>query len=151
MNILVWIIVVGVIGWLGFVSFILFKAVANYNRLTQGVDGQTLSEILSKLLDQGSQSRELMKKLDMEMLRLERQSRESIKKIGLVRFNPFSDTGGYQSVAIALLDENNNGIVMTSLYARTGVRWYVKTVKKGKGIEHDLSNEEQEAVKKANK
>ncbi len=43
-------------------------------------------------------------------------------KTGLVRFNPFKDVGGDQSVAIALLNGKNNGLVLSSLYTREGTR-----------------------------
>jgi hypothetical protein len=72
----------------------------------------------------------------------------SITKVGVVRFNPFKDTGGDQSFAIALLDSSNNGIVLSSLYAREGTRVYTKPIEKGTSS-YNLSEEEDEAIKKA--
>ena len=46
---------------------------------------------------------------------LEDISRVSLQKIGIVRFNPFGDMGGNQSFAIAMLDGNNDGFVVSSL------------------------------------
>ncbi len=94
---------------------------------------------------------EELKRVQEEFIKMRLQGKTYLQKIGLVRFNPFSDTGGDQSFSLALLDGQESGIIMTSLYARTGVRWYIKTIKKGKGLEHDLSKEEAEALKRATK
>ncbi len=72
-----------------------------------------------------------------------------IQNVGLIRFNPFSDTGGSQSFTIALLDDEKNGILITSLYARSGNRFYVKNIKSGHGVGIELSKEEQMAVQSA--
>jgi len=72
----------------------------------------------------------------------------SIQKVGVVRFNPFKDTGGDQSFAIALLDKDNNGLVISSLYSREGTRVYTKPIKDGNSKYH-LSEEEKEAIQKA--
>ena len=79
----------------------------------------------------------------------EKKSQFQIQKIGLLRYNPFADTGGEQSFVISLLDHHNSGMILTSLQGRSGTRWYAKQVKKGKGTEFELSKEEEEAVKKA--
>jgi len=72
----------------------------------------------------------------------------TIKKIGIVRFNPFNNTGGNQSFAIAMLNSKNSGIVISSLYLRDGTRVYAKPIEKLKST-YPLSQEEQEAIKKA--
>jgi len=72
----------------------------------------------------------------------------SITKVGVIRFNPFKDTGGDQSFVIALLDSNDSGLVISSLYAREGTRIYAKPIEKGGSI-YNLSDEEKEAIKKA--
>ena len=73
-----------------------------------------------------------------------------IQKIGLVRFNPFKDTGGDQSFILSLVDGNDTGVIISGLYARSGTRWYAKRIVKGKSIEHELSDEEKKALKEAN-
>ena len=72
----------------------------------------------------------------------------SITKVGVVRFNPFKDTGGDQSFAIALLDSNNNGLVLSSLYTREGTRVYTKPIEAGISS-YNLSDEEKKAIEKA--
>lgn len=72
-----------------------------------------------------------------------------IQKIGLVRFNPFKDTGGDQSFILSLTDGNDTGIIMSGLYSRSGTRWYAKRVIKGKSADHELSDEEKKALREA--
>jgi Protein of unknown function (DUF4446) len=78
--------------------------------------------------------------------KIEKDERYHIQKIGLLRFNPFKDTGGDQSFILALVDAYNTGIIITALYSRSGTRWYTKKVVKGKSTEHELSDEEKKAL-----
>ena len=81
--------------------------------------------------------------------KIQRDSLLHIQKIGLVRFNPFKDTGGDQSFILSLVDANDTGVVISGLYARSGTRWYAKRVVKGKSVGHELSDEEKMALKEA--
>lgn len=65
----------------------------------------------------------------------------SVQKIGFKRYNPFTETGGDQSFTLTLLDGKNNGIIISSLYLREGVRVYGKLVEGGKP-KQQLSEEE---------
>ena len=88
------------------------------------------------------------KKIEEELSEIKDQSKMSIQKVGIVRYNPFSDTGSDQSFSLALLDGLNNGIVVTSLYSRDGNRVYGKSLQEGKS-EYSLSKEEEKAIKQA--
>jgi hypothetical protein len=138
-----------VIIWISVLSVFLFRMIGHYNRLTYGVTKQVLKDILEEILknQQGLQAQTIH--LQQAINDLAGDGKLHIQKVGLVRFNPFSDTGGSQSFTLALLDGHDNGLVMTSLYARTGNRWYVKEVQGGKGKEYELSKEEQSAIHKA--
>jgi len=87
-------------------------------------------------------------KILKEMASLKKESKFSIQKIGMIRFNPFSGVGGDQSFSVALLDANNNGVVITSLYVREGNRVYAKPVKKGES-KYELSTEEKKVIARA--
>ena len=79
---------------------------------------------------------------------LEGLAQRSIQKVGVVRFNPFADTGGDQSFAVALLDAEGNGVVLSSLHGRADTRIFAKPVRAGRS-KHALSDEEQDAIRKA--
>jgi hypothetical protein len=89
-------------------------------------------------------------KLSEELENLKEESQFSIQKIGLVRFNPFKDIGGDQSFSVALLDGNNSGIVITSLYTREINRVYGKPIENGLS-KYLLSEEENRALEIAKK
>jgi len=78
----------------------------------------------------------------------EAAARHHFSKQGLVRFSPFQDTGGDQSFALALLDESDDGIVVSSLHSRTGTRIYAKSIVGGKAP-MTLSTEETQALDEA--
>ena len=81
--------------------------------------------------------------------RIDKEGQFHIQKVGLLRFNPFKDTGGDQSFILSLVDNNDTGVIISGLYSRSGVRWYAKKVAGGKGVEHELSEEERKALKEA--
>jgi Protein of unknown function (DUF4446) len=144
-----WVIFFIVIAWIAGLSVIVLRMVRHYNILTGATNKTGLKDVLEVLLQTQkglqSETRDLYKMLD----EVKQDGRLHIQRVGLVRFNPFSDTGGSQSFTLALLDGHDNGLVMTSLYARTGHRWYIKEVRSGKGKELALSKEEQAVVQKA--
>ena len=71
-----------------------------------------------------------------------------IQKIGIVRYNAFKDNGSDLSFALALLDENNTGVVMNGIYSREMSNIYAKPVEKGKSS-YTISAEEKLAIDKA--
>jgi hypothetical protein len=140
-----------ILGWLCILSFLLFRAISSYNRLTQGVSQQTLSELLNTFITQNVHTQQKQQAILAEIKKLRMESLGAIQKVGFVRFNPFADTGGDQSFALVLLDGNNTGVILTSLYGRSSVRWYLKTIKAGKAQDLALSKEEEQALKKVSK
>ena len=91
---------------------------------------------------------ERLEKVTNNLAALEQAHEKSVSKVGLVRFNPFGDIGGDQSFSIALLNNEDSGIVITSHYGKEMQRIYAKPVKGGKS-EYSLSDEEQHAIEKA--
>jgi hypothetical protein len=80
---------------------------------------------------------------------LEASGRHAFQRAGLVRFNPFrEDTGGNLSFALALLDADDNGIVLSSLHSRQNTRVYIKAITAGHS-DQALSEEETEALRQA--
>ena len=77
-----------------------------------------------------------------------KKSRDSLQKVGMVRFNPFGEIGGDQSFCIAVLNNNNDGFVITSHYGREANRVYAKPVSQGKS-QYQLSTEERRAIDEA--
>lgn len=87
-----------------------------------------------------------IKNIKSEIELIKSDSKSNIQKIGLVKFNPFNETGGDHSFSLTLLDGNKNGIIITSLHTRERTRLYLKDVFEGK-TKIELSKEEQKALK----
>lgn len=76
-------------------------------------------------------------------------SQKGIRKVGLIRFNPFKDIGGDQSFSLALLNGKNNGCVISSLHTREGTHVYCKSIIEGETEKYPLAKEEEKAIKLA--
>ena len=115
--------------------------------LPQGESGG-IDEILDRQLKSVESLSERVDALNKLHHELEHLSQRTIQKVAVIRYNPFSDTGGDQSFAIALLDSLGNGVVVSSLHSRTDTRVFAKPVQSGRS-KFQLSDEEQDAVRKA--
>lgn len=119
------------------------------DRLISGATSQTIDQILSELLDHLKTSKKNHEELKAAFRDYQEHANIFIQHVGLVRFNPFPDTGGDQSFALALLDGHSNGFVISSLHSRDQTRIYAKPVSGGKGEGFELSKEEQLAIRRA--
>ena len=129
------------------VTVYLVKLRKHYNRLIAVSGKENLSHILDAVLDKLSANKQELDQLRKKIDALAKQGQNHIQKVGVFRFNPFSDTGGDQSFVLSLLDGMDNGLVLTSLHNRNLPRWYAKNVRYGEGQGFKLSDEEKKAVK----
>jgi hypothetical protein len=116
--------------------------------LTRGALGKGLDGVLEAQVDKVYAVARELDELSARTAVLEAVSRRSIQRVGLVRFNPFEDTGGNQSFALAMLDGRGDGFVVSSLHARAGTRVYAKAISGG-ASEAALSDEESAALREA--
>lgn len=133
--------------WVGILTFFSLKYFLFYLRLMRSGKKESLSHILNEIVTNESENKKALEMLTAKCDKLEKDGALHIQKVGLVRFNPFKDTGGDQSFILALVDAEDTGVVISSLHTRTGTRWYAKRVIKGKGVEYALSDEECKALK----
>jgi len=140
-----------VFSWLTILTFILAAAVIRYRRLTRGVKNKDFDRILRGIVRKTDNNSVRLKKSQGLIDLLQKEGQFHIQKVGLVRFNPFSQTGGNQSFSLALLDGNNDGLVISSFHSRERTRIYAKIVKEGERKKSSFSKEEKEAILKAKK
>lgn len=119
-----------------------------HQALFEGIDGKSVEVLLAKQKKQLDNHQKNLKELGEILAELVEQNKLTVQKVGLVRYNPFADTGSDLSFAIALLDGLGSGIVISSLHSREGTRIYAKAIEKGES-KHHLTEEEKEAIKKA--
>ena len=121
---------------------------ARLDSLTRGSDERSLEAILEAHLTRVHQVVRELGEVEVRTAILERDLQRTFARVGLVRYNPFEDTGGNQSFALALLDAHGDGFVISSLHARNQTRVYAKGVKGGRS-DSAVSDEEAEALRLA--
>jgi hypothetical protein len=135
--------------WLIGLTVFTFKTSRLTDRFMDGADKRTLKDALQELLKKLDEERHQSEDIKSQLTILRNQLRFYVQKVGIVRYNPFSDTGGEQSFVLTLLDGTDSGFVLTSLHSRGLTRWFVKTVKNGKGENFELSEEEKKSIVQA--
>lgn len=116
--------------------------------ITRGEDGQSLEDVLGAHLEKVHDLAREVDRLTARTGALETAGLRAFSRVGLVRYNPFEETGGNQSFALALLDAEGNGWVLSSLHARSGTRVYAKAIRGGRS-DAALSEEETAAIRQA--
>ncbi len=145
------ILVVILIVWNGILSYLFYRIWTSLQKVSTGDKKETIIELLSKVLEHEKRLSQNLADTNKKVEDLIFDSQFYIQKIGLVRFNPFNDTGGDQSFILALIDAEESGVVISGLHTRNGTRWYAKKISNGHGVEHELSNDEVKAIKSATK
>ena len=104
-----------------------------------------LEEFLAGLENRGVKlSADLKKLLGVQKV-LAEQQRQAVSRVGVARFNSYAEGGGNNSFSVALLSEEENGVVITSLYGRDNQRVYLKIISAG-ASEIPLTEEEKRAI-----
>ena len=133
--------------WNGILTFILFRT-KKQNELFFDDDSKNLRDLVTRAITENKAIHQRAGKIESSLGQVSAIIRNSYQKFGIVRYNPFSDTGGDQSFSMALLDLNDNGVVLTSIHGREVNRVYAKQIISGKS-NHNLSAEEEEAIGRA--
>lgn len=120
----------------------------SFDDVFAGVQGENMGQMLAEYLITVRQTARVVENVKAEHDELARLAPAAIRHVGLIRFSPFQDTGGDQSFALALLDSEQNGVIVTALHSRTDSRLYAKPVVKGQSS-YTLSPEERTAVQQA--
>ena len=119
-----------------------------HKALMTGMDGKNLEELLEAYLDKIKFAEGKVSELASTCKKLEQYAQKSLQNVALLRFNAFENMGSDLSFAIALLDLNGDGVVLSSINSREEARVYAKPVSGGNSTHH-LSREEVEAISKA--
>ena len=120
-------------------------------RLKRFFLGKKASDLEETILSLEKDIAKLMlakEKTEKELVTINTKLRKSIRGLETLRFNPFPDQGSNQSFAIGMLNEENDGLVISSLYSRERMSIFAKPIKNGKS-QYELTTEEKEALEKA--
>jgi len=146
-----WVVLLAVLALIGLVIWLIRRLRTlerSYRALTAGATGGSLEAVLEDHVRQVREATEQGRELDALVRKIERISRSHVQHVGFLRFNPFRETGGDQSFALALADGEGNGVVISSLHSRDVTRVYAKPLAAWE-TKYQLTEEEQRAIKRA--
>lgn len=135
--------------WLGGLSILVWKQNGFLKSLFPKSGERDIRKKFEEVSKEILNFRQQLDKLNGNLSLVERLDLKHIQRIELLRYNPYQDSGGDQSFTIALLDNEGNGFVLTSLHARSQTRVFAKQVLKGKSGKHQFSKEEELVINKA--
>ena len=136
---------------------ILFKSLGKlenrYRKFMRGTNNKNLEELIISQLDKiesaNSNSELALEKCEFILTRM----KDCVQKVAIMRYKAFEDVGSDLSFSVAILDDNNDGIILTGIYGRNESTAYAKPIDKGIS-RYDLSEEEicvlNEAINKYN-
>jgi len=148
-NMLIYYLLGALAFWLSLITVFLVRTVSHYNKLTKDVSKKDLISSLNHLISRTDENAGEITKVLEKLEQTIKKDRQHLQKIGFHRYNPFTDTGGDQSFSICLLDENNDGFVISSLHSRENTRLYSKSIHGGQTENQVLSKEEQQVINQA--
>jgi Na+-transporting methylmalonyl-CoA/oxaloacetate decarboxylase gamma subunit len=127
------------------IVIVLFKAVgrveSKYRKLMKGTSSNNLEEMLLERLKNIEEAKEISEKALKECGKLEIKMKDCIQKVAIMRYKAFENVGSDLSFSIAMLDDKNDGVILTGIYGRQESTTYAKPIDKGIS-RYDLSEEE---------
>lgn len=119
-----------------------------YLRLMNAHEEENLESLPLEVQAHLRRQTERLQQLELEVTQLRDLVEQKVGQVGIVRFNPFNDMGGDQSFAIAWVNREGDGVVISSLHSRDGTRLYGKPLAGGQS-QYTLSDEERRAIEQA--
>ncbi|MFA6393034.1 MAG: DUF4446 family protein [Candidatus Paceibacterota bacterium] len=119
-----------------------------FRKFFAGTKAKNLEDVMLRLGEQMATLKETQIEINKHLVTVDKRLDKSIRSVETVRFNPFLDAGSNQSFAISFLNDEGNGVVMSSLYARDRMSIFAKPIIAGKS-DFELSTEEKEVLEKS--
>lgn len=113
-----------------------------------GKNAQSLESLMVDISKQVENLKNTQVEINKHLVTVDSRLNKSIRKVETLRFNPFLDAGSNQSFAISFLNDEGDGVIISSLYARDRMSIFAKPITSGKS-EFELSTEEKEVLKKS--
>ena len=131
------------------ILMITLKSLSNlenkYRKFMRGVDNKNLEDLIIGYLDKIDESREETEHMKELYEKLDLRLKSCVQKVSIVRYRAFEDVGSDLSFSISLLDENNDGVIITGIYGRNESTTYAKPIDRGIS-RYDLSQEEKHVL-----
>ncbi len=121
-----------------------------YRHMMAAAEGGNLERMIAEYMEMAENISKERKSFEKEIERLDDKLEKAITRVSVVRFDAFDQTGNDLSYCIALLDAENNGLVLSGIFGRDEARTYVKPIVNGDST-YKLTREEEQAVRDAMK
>lgn len=119
-----------------------------YSAIMSGKKGADLERIIRIRFKEMDKVKANAKRVTKEHKEIKRNMSACINKYGLVKYDAFNEMAGKLSFVIALLNNDNSGIVLNAMHSREGCFTYAKEIIKGESF-IPLSEEEKQALEQA--
>lgn len=124
------------------------KMKKKFEKFMSGKDAGSLENEITNLFEDNKFIKNAIEKNRKDIRELYRKFESSLQKVGIIKYDAFNQIGGKLSFCMALLDENNNGFILNSVYGAEGCYTYTKEIKNG-NCETSLGEEEEKALNMA--
>ena len=117
-------------------------------KFMKGKDARSLENEINGLYEDNKFLKNMVDTNKKDIRNLNKRFAKAFQKIGLVKYDAYQQMGGLLSFSLALLDEDNNGLILNSVHSTEGCYTYTKEVVNGE-CKLELSNEEKVALDQA--
>lgn len=141
----------GILIWLVFLSFTAWKIYLLIIKIIPTIEGDKRKNLIEKFDEINQALEQVLRReqlLNKNIKEFTLEGLEHIQRVGILRYNPYGDTGGDQSFSFALLSGKGDGVILTSLHTRSGTRVYAKEIIEGRS-KLQLAKEEKEVLAQA--
>jgi hypothetical protein len=126
----------------------LSKVEKRYRKFMRGVNNKNLEELVTSYLDKIDEVKATSDSVKALYEDIDNRVKGCVQKTSIVRYKAFEDVGSDLSFSIALLNDTNDGVILTGIYGRNESTTYAKPVDKGIS-RYDLSEEEKHVLNDA--
>lgn len=134
---------------LNIVSFVKISNIKKrLRKFMKGKDARSLEKEIIALHEDNKFLKNMTDTNKKDIRDLNKRFAKAFQKIGLVKYDAYQQMGGLLSFSLALLDEDNNGLILNSVHSTEGCYTYTKEVRNGE-CKLELSNEEKVALDQA--
>ena len=125
------------------------KASKKFNKFMTGKDAKSLEDEIVDLFHENKMIRAENDKNRKDIQDINKRMQRTFQKIGLEKYDAFSQMGGQLSFALCMLDENDNGFLMNSVHSTDGLNYSYSKMINGGIADVELSDEEKKALDRA--
>ena len=121
-----------------------------YKRMMEGSEGESIEQMLAAHTSAVNEISDGQRQVERKLESLDELVKSSLARVAVVHFDAFEKTGQGLSWCMAMLDRNNNGVILSSICGQESERSYVKPIEEGRvAANYKLTREEEQALRQA--